>query len=56
MCPEVRASLGVVRFCSFLWLWIVGGVVGVKACVMSSDAFWRTTVQTFSGYSLIFPM
>ena len=36
--------------------WIVGGVVRVKACVMSSDAFWRTIVQTFTGYSSVFPM
>ena len=38
MCPEVRASLSVVfsLFCSFLWLWIVGGVGDVEACVMSS--------------------
>ena len=35
---QVRASLGVVSlFCSFLWLWIVGGVGDVKACVMSSE-------------------
>ena len=38
--------------CVFFW-WIVGGV---EACVMSSDAFWRTIVQTFTGYSLVFPM
>ena len=45
MCPEVRASLGVVSFCSFLWLWIVGGVGDVEACVMLSDAFLEDNVS-----------
>ena len=45
MCPEVRASLGVVIFCSFLWLWIVGGVGDVEACVMLSDAFLEDNVS-----------
>ena len=39
---QVRASLSVVSlfFVLFLWLWIVGGVGDVEACVMSSDAFF----------------
>ena len=55
MCPEVRASLGVVTFfvVTFLWLRIVGGVGDVEACVMLSDAFLEDNV---SGYSLVFPM
>ena len=56
MCPEVRASLGVVSFCSFLWLWIVGGGGDVEACVMLSDAFFGGQCLTLSGYSLVFPM
>ena len=40
-------------FVFFLWLWIVGGVGDVEACVMLSDAFLEDNV---SGYSLVFPM
>ena len=36
-----------VLFCTFLWLWIVGGVRGVKACVMSSDFFWDDVSDVF---------
>ena len=32
-------------FCSFLWLWIVGGVGDVEACVMLSDAFLEDNVS-----------
>ena len=47
MCPEVRASLSVVSlfFVLFLWLWIVGGVGDVEACVMLSDAFLEDNVS-----------
>ena len=38
-------SLFFVLFCSFLWLWIVGGVGDVEACVMLSDAFLEDNVS-----------
>ena len=44
---QVRASLSVVSllFVLFLWLWIVGGVGDVEACVMLSDAFLEDNVS-----------
>ena len=32
-------------FVIFLWLWIVGGVGDVEACVMLSDAFLEDNVS-----------
>ena len=58
VCPEVRASLSVVSL--FFVLFCGCGLLEVlemwRRVWCWVTPFWRTMFQTFSGYSLVFPM